>query len=215
MLQGFGAPSCAKILTSWFAAKERGTYWVCLPFQTVLFSTSKFSVYLAGYVEHSAQPRRIRSPTTCRHCRSYAWLECENSFQSPSFFVQITLLLLHCTHQWGLWAPGIVALLVGSVILSSLKDSPEARGYEPVEELRGISSQSKPKFSLPALIRFSMNTYSYRAVGTLSETVDKDSVEKFFTSKVSFAALTFHWTQGEESLLDNLFQNVLSNPFIW
>jgi len=49
-----------------------------------------------------------------------------------------------------------------------LKDSPEARGYEPVEELR---------------------------VGTLSETVDKDS--------------------GEESLLDNLFQNVLSNPFIW
>lgn len=28
ILQGFGAPSCAKILTSWFAAKERGTYWV-------------------------------------------------------------------------------------------------------------------------------------------------------------------------------------------
>ena len=27
ILQGFGAPSCAKILTSWFAAKERGTYW--------------------------------------------------------------------------------------------------------------------------------------------------------------------------------------------
>jgi len=28
ILQGFGAPSCAKILTSWFAAQERGTYWV-------------------------------------------------------------------------------------------------------------------------------------------------------------------------------------------
>ena len=27
ILQGFGAPSCAKILTSWFASKERGTYW--------------------------------------------------------------------------------------------------------------------------------------------------------------------------------------------
>lgn len=27
MLQGFGAPSCAKILTWWFATKERGTYW--------------------------------------------------------------------------------------------------------------------------------------------------------------------------------------------
>lgn len=27
MLQGLGAPGCARILTSWFAAKERGTYW--------------------------------------------------------------------------------------------------------------------------------------------------------------------------------------------
>eukprot|EP00899_Mesostigma_viride_P021416 jgi/Mesvir1/29276/Mv08585-RA.1 len=27
MLQGFGAVSCAKIITSWFATKERGTYW--------------------------------------------------------------------------------------------------------------------------------------------------------------------------------------------
>jgi MFS transporter, OPA family, sugar phosphate sensor protein UhpC len=26
-LQGVGAPGCARILTSWFAAKERGTYW--------------------------------------------------------------------------------------------------------------------------------------------------------------------------------------------
>jgi hypothetical protein len=25
--QGVGAPCCARILTSWFAAKERGTYW--------------------------------------------------------------------------------------------------------------------------------------------------------------------------------------------
>lgn len=27
LVQGCGAPSCAKMLTSWFAAKERGTYW--------------------------------------------------------------------------------------------------------------------------------------------------------------------------------------------
>jgi MFS family permease len=27
LLQGVGAPCCARILTSWFAAKERGTYW--------------------------------------------------------------------------------------------------------------------------------------------------------------------------------------------
>lgn len=27
MLQGVGAPCCARILTSWYATKERGTYW--------------------------------------------------------------------------------------------------------------------------------------------------------------------------------------------
>jgi sugar phosphate permease len=27
MLQGLGAPGCDRILTSWYAAKERGTYW--------------------------------------------------------------------------------------------------------------------------------------------------------------------------------------------
>jgi sugar phosphate permease len=26
-MQGVGAPACANILTRWFAAKERGTYW--------------------------------------------------------------------------------------------------------------------------------------------------------------------------------------------
>jgi sugar phosphate permease len=26
-LQGFGGPCCARILTAWFASKERGTYW--------------------------------------------------------------------------------------------------------------------------------------------------------------------------------------------
>lgn len=27
LLQGFGGPCCARILTSWFATAERGTYW--------------------------------------------------------------------------------------------------------------------------------------------------------------------------------------------
>ena len=27
ILQGFGGPCCARILTSWFATGERGTYW--------------------------------------------------------------------------------------------------------------------------------------------------------------------------------------------
>eukprot|EP00976_Prorocentrum_cordatum_P003052 59367-Prorocentrum_minimum.AAC.3 len=27
LFQGLGAPSCAKLLTAWYATKERGTYW--------------------------------------------------------------------------------------------------------------------------------------------------------------------------------------------
>merc|ERR1719379_2876798 len=27
ILQGFGSPCCAKMITSWFATKERGTFW--------------------------------------------------------------------------------------------------------------------------------------------------------------------------------------------
>lgn len=27
LLQGIGAPACAMLLTRWFAARERGTYW--------------------------------------------------------------------------------------------------------------------------------------------------------------------------------------------
>ncbi len=27
ILQGFGGPCCARILTAWFATGERGTYW--------------------------------------------------------------------------------------------------------------------------------------------------------------------------------------------
>lgn len=26
-VQGFGGPACARMLTTWFASKERGTYW--------------------------------------------------------------------------------------------------------------------------------------------------------------------------------------------
>mmetsp|Transcript_10894 Transcript_10894/g.49113 ORF Transcript_10894/g.49113 Transcript_10894/m.49113 type:complete len:108 (+) Transcript_10894:1143-1466(+) len=41
--------------------------------------------------------------------------------------------------SWGLWAPGIIALFVGSLIMLTLKDSPEARGFSPVEQITGGS----------------------------------------------------------------------------
>lgn len=127
ILQGFGAPSCAKILTSWFAAKERGTYW----------GMWNIAHNLGGF----AAP--ILAGTAAR---TLGW-------------------------NWGLWAPGIIALVFGSIIILTLRDSPEARGYYPVE-----APEKKPE--------------------TAEKQGQKEEPEQL-------------------SLLDNLFQNVLSNPFIW
>mmetsp|Transcript_10899 Transcript_10899/g.49142 ORF Transcript_10899/g.49142 Transcript_10899/m.49142 type:complete len:252 (+) Transcript_10899:1143-1898(+) len=79
--------------------------------------------------------------------------------------------------SWGLWAPGIIALFVGSLIMLTLKDSPEARGFSPVEQITVTSSQPDHN-------------------GSEIEITSDTSVEN-------------------KSLLDNLFRNVLSNPFIW
>lgn len=89
ILQGFGAPSCAKILTSWFAASERGTYW----------GMWNIAHNLGGFMAP------ILAGTAAR---TFGW-------------------------NWGLWAPGCIAVVVGVIIVSTLKDSPEDKGFEPVE----------------------------------------------------------------------------------
>jgi len=99
ILQGFGAPSCAKILTSWFAAKERGTYW----------GMWNIAHNLGGF----AAP--ILAGTAAR---TLGW-------------------------NWGLWAPGIIALSVGLLIILTLKDSPEARGFSPVEQTKAPQTASQ------------------------------------------------------------------------
>ena len=86
ILQGFGAPS-AKILTSWFAAKEGGTYW----------GMWNIAHNLGGF----AAP--ILAGTAAR---TFGW-------------------------SWGLWAPGTIAVLVGTVIVTTLRDAPEDRGFPP------------------------------------------------------------------------------------
>ncbi|KAL3139964.1 hypothetical protein ABBQ38_004251 [Trebouxia sp. C0009 RCD-2024] len=89
ILQGFGGPCCARILTSWFATKERGTYW---GMWNIAHNLGGFSApILAGSA-----------------ARSYGW-------------------------KWGMWAPGIVGLVVGLGLLFAVKDSPEKIGYPPVE----------------------------------------------------------------------------------
>lgn len=44
--------------------------------------------------------------------------------------------------QWGLFAPGIVGLVMGFIILAGVRDSPEAIGYPPVEIV--AKKESKP-----------------------------------------------------------------------
>ena len=134
ILQGFGAPSCAKILTSWFAAKERGTYW----------GMWNIAHNLGGF----AAP--ILAGTAAR---MFGW-------------------------NWGLWAPGLIALVFGTTIVLTLKDSPEERGFEAVEKPEG-SEETTPKAG------------------------DAEKAEKAETAAPQL------------SLIDNLLQNVLSNPFIW
>ena len=141
ILQGFGAPSCAKILTSWFAAKERGTYW----------GMWNIAHNLGGF----AAP--ILAGTAAR---TLGW-------------------------SWGLWAPGLIALVFGTTIVLTLRDSPEARGFEPVES---------PDGDEPA------RTASAPADGEAADTSASDVKKE---------------KEEELSLLQNLFQNVLSNPFIW
>lgn len=138
ILQGFGAPSCAKILTSWFAAKERGTYW----------GMWNIAHNLGGF----AAP--ILAGTAAR---VLGW-------------------------SWGLWAPGIIGVVFGTIIVLTLKDSPEAKGFEPVESAEELLAQD--------------------AGGASAASQKNESTE-------------VSEPEPKLSLIENLFQNVLSNPFIW
>ena len=131
ILQGWGAPACAKILTAWFATKERGTYW---GMWNIAHNLGGFSApILAGTA-----------------ARALGW-------------------------QWGLWAPGLIGVLVGILIFATLKDSPEAAGYPAVEDAKTREEAAKAKAD---------------------------------AAKGDPAA-------PQLSLLENLRQNVLSNPLIW
>ena len=103
---------------------------------------------ILGYVEHCSQPWRFAAPILAgTAARTLGW-------------------------NWGLWAPGLIALVFGTIIVLTLKDSPEARGFEAVEDVK-VTATPKP-----------------------TQEEEANSGEKL-------------------SLLQNLSQNVLSNPFIW
>ncbi|KAJ9513154.1 hypothetical protein QJQ45_029358 [Haematococcus lacustris] len=88
-LQGVGGPCCARILTTWFASKERGTYW---GMWNIAHNLGGFAAPLVagGFA------------------KSMGW-------------------------KWGMWAPGAIGMLVGVIVLLTVRDKPEDIGYPPVE----------------------------------------------------------------------------------
>eukprot|EP00195_Chlamydomonas_chlamydogama_P013869 CAMPEP_0202900640 /NCGR_PEP_ID=MMETSP1392-20130828/11956_1 /ASSEMBLY_ACC=CAM_ASM_000868 /TAXON_ID=225041 /ORGANISM="Chlamydomonas chlamydogama, Strain SAG 11-48b" /LENGTH=469 /DNA_ID=CAMNT_0049587075 /DNA_START=389 /DNA_END=1797 /DNA_ORIENTATION=- len=95
-LQGVGGPCCARILTTWFAGKERGTYW---GMWNIAHNLGGFAAPLVagGFA------------------KAMGW-------------------------KWGMFAPGIIGLVVGVIVLLACRDKPEDIGFPPVEPV-----SSKPK----------------------------------------------------------------------
>jgi sugar phosphate permease len=91
LLQGLGAPACARLMTSWCNTKERGFFW------SLWTGSHNVGGFLAPLLAGTA-------------ARNYGW-------------------------RWGMFAPGIVGLVVGLLLLVTIKDSPQAAGFPPVETI--------------------------------------------------------------------------------
>ncbi|GFR44243.1 hypothetical protein Agub_g5444 [Astrephomene gubernaculifera] len=106
-LQGVGGPCCARILTTWFASNERGTYW---GMWNIAHNLGGFAAPLVagGFA------------------KAMGW-------------------------KWGMWAPGVIGIAVGLLVLMACRDKPEDVGHPPVEPVSEAaagghgSSASKPK----------------------------------------------------------------------
>jgi len=97
ILQGVGGPCCARILTSWFATEERGTYW------GMWNIAHNLGGFMAPLLAGSA-------------AATLGW-------------------------KWGMWAPGMIGVVVGFILVLGVKDKPETAGFQPVED-PGESNES-------------------------------------------------------------------------
>ncbi|GBF97373.1 hypothetical protein Rsub_11020 [Raphidocelis subcapitata] len=107
-LQGVGGPCCARILTTWFASKERGTYW---GMWNIAHNLGGFAAPLVagGFA------------------KAMGW-------------------------KWGMWAPGIIGLVVGTFVLFTCRDKPEDVGFPPVEPVAAKKADAKKPDVLKQLV---------------------------------------------------------------
>lgn len=91
-LQGVGGPCCARILTNWFASKERGTYW---GMWNIAHNLGGFAapIVAGGFA------------------KAMGW-------------------------KWGMFAPGLIGLVVGTFVLFATRERPEDLGFPPVEDIQ-------------------------------------------------------------------------------
>lgn len=98
VFQGFGAPPCAKLLTTWYGKSERGTWW---GFWNTSHNTGGFLIpLLSGYC-----------------VRAFGW-------------------------QYGMIAPGIIAIAMGAFLFNRIRDRPEDVDLPPIDEYRNEIADS-------------------------------------------------------------------------
>ena len=109
-----------------------------------------------------------------------------------------------------MWAPGIVGLTIGVLLLFFVSDSPEKNGYPPVEVVKQkVSSWKLMLLSWRHFVQLMLKLCAVHSLCTL-----------FWYAQLLIPAcgLQKQDTAGKEqkeSLLTLLVQNVLKNPYIW
>ena len=183
-MQGFGGPCCARILTSWFATKERGTYWGMWNIAHNLggFGAPLLAGTAARYYGWKWGERFpaltynhvLDSPVlrpACAHgdlssldhpafCRQQCCVEDFSSRDWPwscsSEGCKAVLRDPRCAPACaGMWAPGLVGVVVGAILLLVVRDSPESVGFPPVEVVEAAKQddgQDAPKESLLSML---------------------------------------------------------------
>lgn len=86
--------------------------------------------------------------------------------------------------RWGMWAPGLIGVVVGLAVLLFVRDSPEAVGYPPVEAIEvakkkntdGTDSEVGTHVELIATARFAKQSTQFSLATWLPSRAKENSV---------------------------------------